>query len=93
MDDTVTIVVAYLSRQRGQSLLNVDQCFCLKVGADLFQRIDEPIHFALSEAISAPLTPEPTTMASYSGCEILVDMRRRASCSSAGGTSRPQLPI
>jgi hypothetical protein len=29
MDDTVTIVVAYIS-------LNVDQCFRLKAGADLF---------------------------------------------------------
>ena len=26
MVDTVTIVVAYLSRERGQSLLKVDQC-------------------------------------------------------------------
>ena len=45
MVDTVTIVVAHISRERGQSLLNVDQCFSLKAGADFLQRINEPRHF------------------------------------------------
>ena len=32
MRDTVTIVVVHLSREHGQSLFNVDQCFYLKAG-------------------------------------------------------------
>ena len=42
MVDTVTIEVAHISRERGQSLLNVDQCFCLEAGADFLQRVNEP---------------------------------------------------
>ena len=45
MKDAVTIVVLYISRQQGQSLLNVDQDFRLKAGADFLQSIDKPRHF------------------------------------------------
>ena len=45
MRDALTIVVVHVSRQLGQSLLNVDQCFRLKAGADFLQRINEPGHF------------------------------------------------
>ena len=45
MKDAVTIVVVHVSRQQGQSLLNVGQDFRLKAGADFLQRIDEPRHF------------------------------------------------
>ena len=56
MEDTVTIVGAYVSRQHGQSLLNVDQCFRLKAGADFFQRVNEPGHFVRPDP---PVQSEP----------------------------------
>jgi hypothetical protein len=34
MKDTVTIVIVHISRQHGQSLLNVDQDLRLNAGAD-----------------------------------------------------------
>ena len=40
MKDALTIVVVHISRQHGQSLLNVSQR--LKAGADFFQRLSEP---------------------------------------------------
>ena len=45
MRDAVTIVVVHISRQQGQSLLNVGQEFRLKAGADFLQRVNEPGHF------------------------------------------------
>jgi hypothetical protein len=47
MVETVTIVIAYISCERGQSLLNVDQCFSLEAGADNLQGIDEPRHLVV----------------------------------------------
>ena len=41
----MTIVVVHISRQQGQSLLNVGQDLRLKAGADFLQRVDEPRHF------------------------------------------------
>ena len=40
MKDALIIVVVHISRQHGQSLLNVSQR--LKAGADFFQRLSEP---------------------------------------------------
>jgi len=45
MRDAVTIVGVHISRQHGQTLLNVDQHLSLDAGADFLQRIDEPGHF------------------------------------------------
>ena len=45
MKDAVTIVVVHVSRQQGQSLLNVGQHLRLKAGADFLQSIDKPGHF------------------------------------------------
>ena len=61
MVDTVTIVVAHISRERGQSLLNVDQCLRFEAGADFLQRIDEPGHFVGRDppVQSEPVEPRP----------------------------------
>ena len=41
MKDALTIVVVHISRQQGQSLLDVDQGLRLQTGSDFLQHIDE----------------------------------------------------
>jgi len=50
MRDALTIVVVHVSRQLGQSLLNVDQCFRLKAGADFLQRVDARCYLCARES-------------------------------------------
>ena len=44
MSDAVTIVVVHISRQQGQSLLNIRQHFGLKARSDLAEGVNQPGH-------------------------------------------------
>ena len=67
MKDALTIEVVHISRQHGQSLLNVGQDLRLKAGTDFLQRIDEPGHFVGPDPAVQPKTIEPGHFAPHPG--------------------------
>ena len=70
MKDAVTIVVVHISRQQGQSLLNVGQHLRLKAGADFLQRIDEPGHFVGPDLAVQSKPIEPCHLPPHPGKRI-----------------------
>ena len=70
MKDAVTIVVVHISRQQGQSLLNVGQELCLKAGSDFLQRVDEPRHFVGPDPTVQRKPIEPGHLPPHAGKRI-----------------------
>ena len=58
MKDAVTIVVFHISRQHGQSLLNVGQDLRLKAGADFLQGVRPGSGPSGGQASAAKLLPQ-----------------------------------